>query len=410
MKEIRSDFPCLNRKLHGNPLIYLDNTATTHKPSQVIESVKEFYENYNANIHRGIHDLSQQASEMYENAHDKVAEFINANGQEEIIFVRNTTEGINLVAHSYQPHLEKGDEILVTLMEHHSNILPWLELEKRQGIHVKFVRIKEDGTLDYKDLKTKLTRKTKLVAVTHISNVLGTINNVKKITKLAHEKNALVLVDGAQSAPHIPVNVKDIDFDFFTFSGHKMLGPTGIGVLYGKEHLLRDLIPYQRGGGSIESVKWTPKKKRVTTKWKGLPWKFEAGTPNIAGGIGLAEAIKYLEEVSMSSIQKHEQKLTKYALDRIQDEVENITIYGPTDPKLRVGVISFTIDSTSLTYHDVAGIFNEYGIAVRSGFHCAQPLHEFFEIKGSIRASFYLYNTKEEVDRFIKILKKVTGI
>ncbi|NIQ06778.1 MAG: cysteine desulfurase [Candidatus Korarchaeota archaeon] len=406
VEKIRRDFPILTRKIHDTPTIYLDNTATSQKPTKVINAVKNYYEKYNANIHRGIHDLSQEASEMYDKAHKTVAEFIHANSKKEIIFVRNTTEAINLVAKTFGTKLKRGDEILTTLLEHHSNILPWLALEKERGIKVKFVKVKENGVLDLEELKEKLTGKTKLIAITHISNVLGTILPVKEITKIAHEKGALVLVDGAQSAPHMSVDVNAINCDFFAFSGHKMLGPTGIGVLYGKEKLLNELPPYQRGGGAIDKVHWVSKRETCTIRWKSLPWKFEAGTPNIAGGIGLAEAVKYLESVGMDVIRNHERKLTSSALKQME-EIDGVTIYGPKDPNKRAGILSFTIEG-ELNYHEVAGIFNEYGICVRSGFHCAQPLHEFLGSKGSVRASFYLYNTKSEVEQFLSVLTDIS--
>lgn len=407
VKKIRCDFPILKRELHGHPLIYFDNAATSQKPKQVINAIKEFYEKAYANIHRGVHDLSQIASEKYENAHKKVAEFINAKSQKELIFVRNTTEAINLVAKTYVSNLEKGSEIVTTLMEHHSNILPWIELADRKNIKVRFVDLTENGNLDFNDLKEKISDKTKLVAVNHISNVLGTINDVKKITNLAHENNALVLVDGAQSAPHMAVDVTALDCDFFAFSSHKMLGPTGIGALYGKKEILERLPPYQSGGGAIDRVDWMSQRKTCSTTWKGLPWKFEAGTPHIAGGIGFAKAIEYLENVGIKEIHTHEKKLTRYCLARIKDEVESIEIYGPKDPQKHAGIISFNIKN-SLTYHEVAGVLNEYGIAVRSGFHCAQPLHKYLGSKGSVRASFYLYNTKEEIDKFINVLKTIS--
>lgn len=406
-EEIKEDFPILLQEIHGQPLVYFDNAATSEKPTQVIEAVKEFYEKYNANIHRGIHNLSQKASELYENAHDEVAKFINAGGREEIIFVRNTTEAINLVAHSYGRKLHEDDEVVTTIMEHHSNILPWEVLAKRKGIKVKYVEVEENGTFNYDAFKEAITENTKLVTITHVSNVLGTINEVERVTQLAHNKDALILIDGAQSAPHMPVDVQEIDCDFFAFSGHKMIGPTGIGALYVKKKSLSRLSPYQEGGGMIDSVNWKAEEKKCSITRKGPPWKFEAGTPNIAGGIGFAEAVKYLEKIGMENIREHEKELTSYALDRIEDETEGVKIYGPRDPEIRGGILSFTVKNTSLSYHDVAAIFNEYGICVRSGFHCAQPLHEYLGSEGTVRASFYLYNTEKEVDKFINILKQI---
>lgn len=407
LEKIRGDFPILDQEIHEAPLIYFDNTATSQKPIQVIDAVKEFYEKYNANIHRGIHELSQKASEIYENAHDKVAEFINAGGREELIFVRNTTEAINLIAHSFGRELREGDEVVTTLMEHHSNILPWEALAEKKDIKVKYLKVQENGTFSLDAFKEAITENTKLVTVTHVSNVLGTINNVKKIAQLAHNNGAYLLVDGAQSAPHMPIDVQEIDCEFFVFSAHKMLGPTGIGALYAKKEILSQLSPYQRGGGMVDSVTWKMETKECKPRWKKPPWKFEAGTPNIAGGIGFAEAVKYLEKIGMHEVREHEKKLTKYALDRMEDELRKIKIYGSKDAKIRGSILSFTVENSSLSYHDVATILNEYGISVRSGFHCAQPLHEYLGIDGTVRASFYLYNTKREIDKFINVLKKI---
>lgn len=401
VKKIREDFPILKRKINGKPLIYFDNTATSQKPIQVINAIREFYEKHNANIHRGVHTLSQEASEMYEEAHDKVAKFINARGREGVIFVRNTTEAINLVAYSWGlNNLKEGDEIVATVMEHHSNIVPWQFLEQRKGVVLKFVDINDDGTLKMEDYEKLITEKTKLVTVTHVSNVLGTINDVVKIGKLAHEVNALFLVDGAQSVPHMPVDVRKIDCDFLAFSGHKMLGPTGIGVLYGKEELLQKMEPFLGGGDMIHEV-WLHKATYNT-----LPWKFEAGTANIAGGVGLAAAIDYLEKIGMENIREHEKKLTEYALKKM--EIENIHIYGPLDVKIKGGVISFNIKD--LNPHDVAALLDEHGIAVRSGHHCAQPLMRRLGVNGTVRASFYIYNTKEEIDIFVEALEKIVKL
>ncbi len=401
IKKIREDFPILKRKVNNKPLIYFDNTATTQRPIQVINAIKEFYENYNANIHRGVHTLSQEASEAYEEAHEKVANFINAETWREIIFVRNTTEAINLVAYSWGfENLKEGDEIVTTIMEHHSNFLPWLMLSKRKNLKLKIVDINDDGTLNMEDLENKITKKTKLVAITHISNVLGTINPIKDIVKLAHDNNALIVVDGAQSVPHLPVDVKDLDCDFLVFSGHKMLGPTGIGALYAKEELLNEMNPFLFGGDMIKDV-WIDR-----AEWNDLPWKFEAGTSNIAGGIGFGAAIDYLNRIGMKNVREHELELVKYALKKMT-EVENIEIYGPPAEK-RGGVISFNIKG--LDMHDVAMFLDQEGIAVRSGGHCAHPLMRRLKLKGTVRASFYIYNTKEEVDYFTKVLSQISMI
>ncbi|HDJ96676.1 MAG TPA: cysteine desulfurase [Candidatus Aenigmarchaeota archaeon] len=401
VNKIREDFPILRRKINGKPLIYFDNTATSQKPIQVINVIKEFYEQHNANIHRGVHTLSQEASEMYEEAHNKVAKFINARRMEEIIFVRNATEAINLVAYSWgMNNLKEGDEIVVTVMEHHSNIIPWQFLEKKKGIILKFVDINNDGTLKMEEYEKLITERTKLVTVTHVSNVLGTINDVAKIGKLAHEVGALFLVDGAQSVPHMPVDVRKIDADFLAFSGHKMLAPTGIGVLYGKEELLQRMEPFLGGGDMIHEV-WLHKATYNT-----LPWKFEAGTANIAGGVGLAAAVDYLEKIGMENVREHEKELTEYALKKMK--IENIDIYGPLDVKIRGGVISFNVKD--LSPHDVAALLDEHGIAVRSGHHCAQPLMRRLGVKGTARASFYIYNTKEEIDIFVETLEKIVKL
>ncbi|MGQ4832340.1 MAG: aminotransferase class V-fold PLP-dependent enzyme [Candidatus Asgardarchaeia archaeon] len=401
VQRIREDFPILKRQINGKPLIYFDNTATTQKPIQVINAIREFYEGYNANIHRGVHTLSQEASEAYEAAHEKVAKFINARSWKEIIFVRNTTEAINLVAYSWgYENLKEGDEIVTTIMEHHSNFLPWLMLSKRKKLKLKVVDINQDGTLNFDDLEEKITNKTKLVAITHVSNVLGTINPVKDIIKIAHDNNALVLLDGAQSVPHLPVDVRDLDCDFLVFSGHKMLGPTGIGALYGKEEILESMNPFLFGGDMIKDV-WIDR-----AEWNELPWKFEAGTSNIAGGIGFGTAIDYLTKIGMSNVREHELDIVKYTLKGLE-ELDNIKIYGPPAEK-RGGVISFNINGMDM--HDVAMLLDQEGIAVRSGGHCAHPLMRRLKINGTVRASFYIYNTRDEVDYFIKVLSQIAMI
>ena len=403
--KIREYFPILKRKINNHPLIYFDNAATTQKPRQVIEAIKEFYEKCNANVHRAIHTLSQEASELYENAHEEVAKFINANGMEEIIFVRGTTEAINLVAYAWGLRNLKGeDEVLVTLMEHHSNIVPWEMLSKINGFQVKYVGVKNDGTLNYEAFENAISEKTRMVCLSHVSNVTGVINDVKKVAKIAHEYGALVLVDGAQSVPHLLVSVKDLDIDFLAFSGHKMLGPTGIGVLYGKREILEKMEPFHGGGEMIKEVTFNTVTKRCSISWNDLPWKFEAGTPNISGGVGLMAAVRYLKDVGMENVKAHEETLTEYVMRRMQ-ELEKVKIYGPKDASVKCGIIPFSVDG--LSSHDVALFLDSYGIMIRSGFHCAQPLHEKFNLKSSARASFYIYNTREEIDRFVEVLKEI---
>ncbi|MEM4474459.1 MAG: cysteine desulfurase [Candidatus Bathyarchaeia archaeon] len=403
--KLREDFPILKRLVNGYPLIYFDNAATTQKPVQVIQAIREFYEKHNANVHRAVHTLSQEATELYEGAHEEVAKFINAESIEEIIFLRGTTEAINLVAYSWGlRNLNQGDEVLLTLMEHHSNIVPWEILSKIRGFNIKYVDVNEDGLLNYESLEENISRRTKLICLTHVSNVTGVINDVKRVVKLAHDYNALVLLDAAQSVPHMPTDVKALDVDFMAFSGHKMLGPTGIGVLYGKRQHLEELEPFHGGGEMIRQVSYNPQTGRCMITWNRLPWKFEAGTPNIAGAIGLATAIKYLKRLGMENVKVHEEELTGYALKRMA-ECQKVTIYGPKDPRQRCGIISFNV--ANVDSHDLALFLDSYGIAIRSGFHCAQPLHQRLGLPSTARASFYIYNTKEEIDRFIDVLKEV---
>jgi cysteine desulfurase/selenocysteine lyase len=406
---IREDFPILKRKINNNPLIYFDNAATTQKPRQVIEAIKNFYENHNANVHRAVHTLSQEATELHENAREKIARFINAKDTEEIVFTRGTTEAINLVAYSWGlRNLKKGDEVLVSLMEHHSNIVPWEIISKINGFTIKYAKVNDDGTLDYGDFETKFSNKTKLASLSHVSNVSGVINDVKRIAKIAHEHGALMLVDGAQSVPHMPVDVRDIDADFLAFSGHKMLGPTGIGALYGKKALLEKMAPFQGGGEMIKEVSYNQKTGRCGIDWNDSPWKFEAGTPNICGSVALMEAIKYLENIGMDEVLKHEKMLTEYAVKTMQSCCTKLVLYGTSDPSLKCGIMPFGI--VGLSSHDVALFLDNYGIMIRSGFHCAQPLHQVFKLQSSARASFYIYNTREEIDRFIEVLKEIEQI
>ncbi|MEM3578973.1 MAG: cysteine desulfurase [Candidatus Bathyarchaeia archaeon] len=403
--KVREDFPILKRRVNNHPLIYFDNAATSQKPRQVIEAIKEFYEKHNANVHRAVHTLSLEATELYEEAHEEAAKFIGAESIEEIVLVRGTTEAINLVAYSWGLHnLKREDEILTTIMEHHSNIVPWEILSKIKSFKIKYVDVNPDGTLSYELLKDMLTPQVKLVCITHVSNVTGAINDVKAVAKLAHENGALVLVDGAQSVPHMSVNVQDLDCDFLAFSGHKMLGPTGIGVLYGKKEILSKMEPFYGGGEMIREVSFNPETRRCRVSWNELPWKFEAGTPDICGAVGLTAAIKYLKTLGMENVKDHECALTKYALKRLQ-ECSKVTVYGPKDVRLKCGIIPFNIEG--FNSHDVALLLDGYGIMIRSGFHCAQPLHQKFGISSSARASFYIYNTREEIDHFVEALKEI---
>jgi cysteine desulfurase/selenocysteine lyase len=402
-KKIREDFPILRRQINNYPLIYFDSAATSQKPKQVIEAIKNFYENHNANVHRGVHTLSQEASELYERAHEEVADFINAKSMEEIVFVRGTTEAVNLVAYSWGLHnLKKGDEVIVTLMEHHSNIVPWEILAKMGGYSVKYAEVNNDGTLNHESIEEMISKKTKIVCLSHVSNVTGVINDVKRVAKLSHEYGALMLVDGAQSVPHLPIDVRDLGADFLAFSGHKMLGPTGIGVLYGKKDILEKMAPFQGGGEMIREVSFNPKTRRCSITWNNLPWKFEAGTPHISGGVGLMEAVRYLKKIGMDRVRSHEEGLAKCAMKQMKN-CRKITVYGPQKASIRCGIIPFEVQD--LNSHDVALFLDNYGIMIRSGFHCAQPLHQLLKIKSSARASFYIYNTFEEIDRFVEVLQ-----
>lgn len=402
--KIRADFPIFQRRINNNPLIYFDNAATTQKPRQVIESIKNFYEKHNANIHRAVYSLSQEATELYENAREQIAKFINSNSVE-IIFTRGTTEAINLIAYSWGlNNLKKDDEILVSEMDHHSNIIPWEIISKRNRANTKYIKISNDGTLDFEDLKDKISNKTKIVSISHVSNVSGIINDIKEISKIAHENKSLILVDGAQSVPHMKMDVEELDIDFLAFSGHKMLGPTGIGVLYCKNTHFENMEPFQGGGEMIKDINFNPKTQKSEIVWNSPPWKFEAGTPNIAGSIAFAEAVKYLDQMGMDRVLNHEKELTEYAFNRLK-ECKKTTIYGPTDTSLKCGIISFNVKG--LSSHDIALFADNFGIMIRSGYHCAQPLHQVFNLKSSARASFYIYNTFEEIDRFVEVLKEI---
>jgi cysteine desulfurase/selenocysteine lyase len=401
--KIREDFPILKRVIKGKPLVYLDNAATTQKPEQVIDTLDRYYREYNANIHRGIYKISEEATAAHEEARAKVARFINAQSPEEIVFVRGTTEAINLVAQSWgRSNIGLGDGIMLTEMEHHSNIVPWQLLAKEKTASLKYVGISDDGILLKNEFQQHLENDgVKLFSVTQISNVLGTINPVRELVREAHKHHCHVLVDAAQSVPHMPVDVQDLDCDFLAFSGHKMCGPTGIGVLYAKKKLLEEMPPFHGGGEMIREV------HQYEASWKEPPYKFEAGTVNIEGGIGLGSAVDYLSKIGMRHIRLHEKEVTAYALEQL-GKVKGTTVYGPQDPQVRGGVVSFNLGD--IHSHDMASLLDEDNIAVRSGQHCAQPLHERFGIPSSTRASFYLYNTEGEVDALVKALKRAGEI
>ena len=396
INKVREDFPILSRQVYGKPLVYLDNAATTQKPLQVLDAMREEYLNVNANVHRGVHYLSQQATELHEAARETVRQFINARKTEEVIFTRGTTEAINLVAATFcQSQMQAGDEVLVTDMEHHSNIVPWQLQAAQRGIVVRHLPITDDGRLVCcDDIATHLTERTKLVSIAHVSNVLGTVNPVRRIIEAAHEKGIPVLVDAAQSAPHMPIDVQQLDCDFLAFSGHKMYGPTGIGVLYGKEEWLDRLPPYQGGGEMIDRVSWEK------TTFERLPFKFEAGTPDYVATHGLATAINYLRSIGLDAIEAHEQELATYCREQLQT-IEGITIYGNAPS----GPISFNVGD--IHHLDIGTLLDRLGIAVRTGHHCAQPLMTRLGIQGTVRASFALYNTKEEIDIFVAGLRRV---
>ena len=398
IQKIRQDFPILSREVYGKPLIYLDNAATTQKPLSVLDAMRDEYLNVNANVHRGVHYLSQQATDLHEAAREKVRQFINARKTEEIVFTRGTTEAINLVASSFcESQMQAGDEVLVTEMEHHSNIVSWQLQAQKRGIVVRHLPITDDGRLDLSSLTSHLTSRTKLVSVAHVSNVLGTVNPVEEIIKIAHEHGIPVLVDGAQSAPHFKVDVQTMDCDFFAFSGHKMYGPTGIGVLYGKEEWLEKLPPYQGGGEMIDKVTWEK------TTFDRLPFKFEAGTPDYVATHGLAKAIEYIDAIGFEAIQQHEQELTCYCMEQLQT-IDGMKIYGPAEG--RDAVVSFNVGD--IHHLDMGTLLDRLGIAVRTGHHCAQPLMDRLGISGTVRASFALYNTKEEIDALVAGIRRVS--
>ncbi|MBP0725632.1 cysteine desulfurase [Bacillus sp. RG28] len=395
IKSIREAFPILHQQVNGHPLVYLDSAATSQKPIQVIEALDKYYREYNSNVHRGVHTLGTKATDAYEGAREKVRKFINASSIEEVIFTRGTTTAINTVAASYGlTNVKAGDEIVISYMEHHSNIIPWQQVAKATGATLKYIPLEEDGTISIERAKETITSNTKIVAIMYVSNVLGSINPVKEIAAIAHQNGAVMLVDGAQSTPHMKVDVRDLDCDFYAFSGHKMCAPTGIGVLYGKKELLENMEPIEFGGEMIDFV------DLQESTWKELPWKFEGGTPIIAGAVGLGAAIDFLTEIGLENIEKHEHELVNYAMEQLST-VEGITIYGP---KHRAGLVTFNVEDVHP--HDVATVLDVEGIAVRAGHHCAQPLMRWLKVSATARASFYLYNTKEDVDAFVKGLVK----
>ncbi|MFS0750975.1 cysteine desulfurase [Oceanobacillus sp. 1P07AA] len=392
---IKQQFPILNQEVNGHPLVYLDSSATSQKPLSVIEAVEAYYKEHNSNVHRGVHTLGTRATDQYEGSREKVRSFINANSTKEIIFTRGTTTSINIVASSYaRMNVGPGDEIVITQMEHHSNLIPWQQVAKATGASLVYLPLQEDGTITIEDAKKTITDQTKIVAIAHVSNVLGTINPIKEIAAIAHQHDAIMVVDGAQGAPHMKVDVEDLDCDFYAFSGHKMCGPTGIGVLYGKQHLLENMEPIEFGGEMIDFV------NLYDSTWKELPWKFEGGTPIIAGAIGLGAAIDFLEDIGHQEIVDHENDLAAYALQQMRT-IDGISIYGPEQ---RAGLVTFNLDDVHP--HDTATVLDAEGIAVRAGHHCAQPLMKWLNVSATARASFYLYNSKEDVDRLVEGLLK----
>jgi cysteine desulfurase/selenocysteine lyase len=405
VEALRRDFPILDRQVGGDletpgegpddttPLVYLDNAATSHTPEPVVEAITDYYRRYNSNVHRGIHHLSQEASVAYERAHDRVADFIGAAGREEIVFTKNTTESMNLVAYAWGlSELGPGDSVVLTEMEHHASLVTWQQIAKKTGAEVRYIRVDESGYLDMDHARDLIDGSTAMLSVVHISNALGTINPVDELVDMAHEVGAYAFVDGAQSVPTRPVDVGAMDADFFAFSGHKMCGPTGIGVLYGKEHVLDEMEPYLYGGEMIRSVTYED------STWEDLPWKFEAGTPPIAQGVALHAAVDYLADLGMENVQRHEELLAEYAYDRLT-EFDDVTVYGPPGDD-RGGLVGFNLDAVHA--HDLSSILNDYGVAIRAGDHCTQPLHDKLGAAASARASFYIYNTREEVDALVE--------
>lgn len=395
-QNIRSDFPILNQEVNDEQLVYLDNAATSQKPQSVIDELVRYYQNDNANVHRSVHSLGERATEEYESARKKVQLFINAKESREIVFTKGTTDSLNLVASTYgEQNIQAGDEIVVSIMEHHSNLIPWQQLAIRKHATLKYIGLTSDGQLDMNDAQNKITDKTKIVAIAHVSNVLGVTNDVKELARISHLHNAVMIVDGAQAAPHISVDVQDLDADFYAFSGHKMLGPMGIGVLYGKSELLKKTPPYQYGGEMINFV------EKYQSTWTDIPWKFEAGTQNVAGAIGLGKAIDYLTRIGMNNVTKHENELVEYVLPKLLD-IDGVGVYGPHDSRNHNGVIAFNVKG--LHPHDLATALDMEGVAVRAGHHCAQPLMNYLELVATARASFYIYNTKQDADKLLEAI------
>ncbi|WP_188204499.1 cysteine desulfurase [Desemzia incerta] len=394
--KIKADFMILNQLVNEEPLVYLDNAATSQKPTTVLATVEQYYRRNNANVHRGVHTLAERATAQYEAARQKVQHFIHAKESAEVLFTRGTTTSLNWVAKSYgEASVHQGDEILISVMEHHSNIVPWQQLAKRQQAVLKYIDITPEGLLDMNSLRSQLTSKTKIVSLAHVSNVLGVVNPIQEIAHLVHEAGAVLVVDGAQAVPHQKVDVQELDVDFYAFSGHKMLGPTGIGVLYGKRHLLEQMEPVEFGGEMIDIV------TEQESTWKELPWKFEAGTPNIAGAIGLGAAIDYMEAIGVDNIQQHEQELMQYLWPKLT-AIPGLTIYGPAKLEQRTGIITFNLED--IHPHDVATAMDMEGVAIRAGNHCAQPLMTRLGCDSSARASFYVYNTTTDADKFVEAL------
>ncbi|KAA9179169.1 cysteine desulfurase [Enterococcus durans] len=392
-EKIRQDFPILFQEVNDEPLVYLDNAATTQKPKAVLDALKDYYEHENANVHRGVHTLAELATNSYEAAREKVRSFINASETAEVLFTRGTTTSLNWVARSFgEQFIHEGDEILISYMEHHSNVIPWQQLAKKTGASLKYIELTEEGFLDMEKAKELINSNTKIVSIAHVSNVLGVINPVEELAQMIHEQGGILVVDGAQSTPHMAIDVQQIDCDFFAFSGHKMCGPTGIGVLYGKRKWLEQMEPIEFGGEMIDFV------ELYDSTWKELPWKFEAGTPNIAGAIALGYAIDYLKAIGMENTHHYEEELVAYVLPKLQ-QIEGLTIYGPQDLAKRTGVIAFNLDG--LHPHDVATALDMEGVAVRAGHHCAQPLLKCLQVAATARASFYFYNTKQDADRLV---------
>lgn len=393
LNDIRADFPILDQQVNDEPLVYLDNAATTQKPKAVVEALTHYYYNDNANVHRGVHTLAERATEKFEAAREKVRAFINARSTKEVLFTRGTTTSLNWIAASYgEANITAGDEIVISYMEHHSNLVPWQQLAIRKQATLKYIKTNADGTLDMADAQQQITDKTKIVAIAQVSNVLGVVNPIKELAKIAHQHGAVMVADGAQSLPNMPVDVQDLDCDFLAFSGHKMLGPTGIGGLYAKEALLNEMPPIEFGGEMIDFV------NLFDSSWSQLPWKFEAGTPDISGAIGLGAAIDYLNQFGMAAVHEHEQKLVDYVLPKLL-AIDGLTVYGPHDPAKHTGVIAFNLDG--LHPHDLATGLDMEGVAVRAGHHCAQPLMKYLQVPATARASFYIYNTKADADRLV---------